>query len=52
VQLPGRRYAFDGGQVQAMRLGFTPLDEKELDEAARRMAAALRGLRAKPATGS
>jgi GntR family transcriptional regulator/MocR family aminotransferase len=40
--LPGRRYAFDGGPVHAMRLGFTPLDEQELDEAARRMAAALR----------
>lgn len=40
--LPGRRYAFDGGQVHAVRLGFTPLDEQELDEAARRMATALR----------
>jgi GntR family transcriptional regulator / MocR family aminotransferase len=50
--VPGRRYAFDGGEVHAMRLGFTPLDERELDEAARRMAAALRGLRAKPATAS
>ena len=39
--LPGRRYAFDGGPVHAIRLGFTPLDEQELDEAARRMAAAL-----------
>jgi GntR family transcriptional regulator/MocR family aminotransferase len=40
--LAGRRYAFDGGQVHAVRLGFTPLDEQELDEAARRMATALR----------
>jgi len=42
--LPGRRYAFDGGPVHAVRLGFTPLDEQELDEAARRMAAALHDL--------
>jgi len=42
--LPGRRYAFDGGPVHAVRLGFTPLDEQELEEAARRMAHALREL--------
>ena len=40
--VPGRRYAFDGRWVQATRLGFTPLDELELEEAARRMARALR----------
>jgi GntR family transcriptional regulator/MocR family aminotransferase len=40
--VPGRRYAFDDGPVQAVRLGFTPLDESELEEAARRMALALR----------
>jgi GntR family transcriptional regulator/MocR family aminotransferase len=40
----GRRYAFDGGPVHAVRLGFTPLDEQELDEAARRMASALQEL--------
>ena len=39
--LPGRRYAFDGGPVHALRLGFTPLDEQELDEAVRRMASSL-----------
>ena len=50
--LSGRRYAFDGGPVHAMRLGFTPLDERELDGAARRMAAALAALAApsSPAT--
>ena len=42
--LPGRRYAFDGGPVHAVRLGFSPLDEQELEEAARRMAQALREL--------
>jgi len=31
-----------------MRLGFTPLDEGELDEAARRMAAALREVTSRP----
>jgi GntR family transcriptional regulator / MocR family aminotransferase len=40
--VPGRRYAFDDGPVQAVRLGFAPLDESELEEAARRMALALR----------
>ena len=45
--LAGRRYAFDGGPVHAVRLGFTPLDEQELDEAARRMAAALREVAAR-----
>ncbi|MGZ6035587.1 MAG: aminotransferase class I/II-fold pyridoxal phosphate-dependent enzyme, partial [Myxococcaceae bacterium] len=42
--LPGRRYAFDGGPVHALRLGFTPLEEQELEEAASRMAAALRAM--------
>ncbi len=37
----GRLYAFDDSPVQAMRLGFSPLDEGELDEAVKRMAAAL-----------
>ena len=51
--LPGRRYAFDGGQVHAMRLGFTPLDEAR----ARRGRTADGGGAAgaapgKPATGS
>ena len=43
--LSGRRYAFDGGPVHAVRLGFTPLDEQELDEAARRMGEALEAMR-------
>ena len=42
--LPGRRYAFDGAPVHALRLGFTPLDEQELEEAASRMAAARRAM--------
>jgi hypothetical protein len=33
--------AFDGGPVHAMRLGFTPLDEAELEEAARGMGSAM-----------
>jgi GntR family transcriptional regulator/MocR family aminotransferase len=39
--VPGSRYAFDGGPVHALRLGFSPLDEGELEEAVRRMRAAL-----------
>ncbi len=38
---PGRMFAFDGGPVPALRMGFAPLGERELEEAARRMAAAL-----------
>ncbi len=37
----GRLYAFDESHVQAMRLGFSPLDAKELDEAVKHMAAAV-----------
>ena len=37
----GRLYDFDGAPLQAMRLGFTPLEECELDEAVQRMAEAL-----------
>lgn len=36
-----RRFAFDGRKRPFVRLGFASLDEKELREAARRMAAAL-----------
>jgi GntR family transcriptional regulator/MocR family aminotransferase len=39
---PGRRFAFDGRRRPFTRLGFAALDEKELGEAVRRMAAALR----------
>jgi GntR family transcriptional regulator/MocR family aminotransferase len=37
----GRRFAFDGGPVQALRLGFSNYEEARMDEVARRMAAAL-----------
>jgi GntR family transcriptional regulator / MocR family aminotransferase len=37
----GRMYDFHGDSQPAMRLGFSPLDAEELDEAVRRMAAAL-----------
>ncbi len=37
----GRFYDFDGAALQAVRLGFSPLEEQELDEAVKRMAAAL-----------
>jgi GntR family transcriptional regulator/MocR family aminotransferase len=37
----GRRYAFDGRPRPAMRLSFAWLNEKELPEAVKRMAAAL-----------
>ena len=37
----GRLYDFDGSALQAVRLGFSPLDEQELFEAVKRMAAAL-----------
>jgi GntR family transcriptional regulator/MocR family aminotransferase len=50
--VPGSRYAFDDGPVQAVRLGFTPLDETELEEAARRMALALRECRRRVAPAS
>jgi GntR family transcriptional regulator/MocR family aminotransferase len=42
--VPGGRYAFDQRPLSAVRLGFTPLDESELEEASRRMAAALRSM--------
>ncbi len=37
----GRYYDFQGHALQAMRLGFSPLEAVELDQAVRRMAAAL-----------
>ncbi len=37
----GRQYDFNDALVQAIRLGFSPLDEGELDEAVKRMSAAL-----------
>jgi len=37
----GRRFAFDGKKHPFLRLGFAALDERELGEAVRRMAAAL-----------
>jgi GntR family transcriptional regulator / MocR family aminotransferase len=37
----GRLYDFHGSALQAMRLGFSPLEDGELDEAVKRMAAAL-----------
>ncbi len=42
----GRIFDFDGAVVQAMRLGFSPLTERELEEAVKRMASALPGRRA------
>jgi GntR family transcriptional regulator / MocR family aminotransferase len=38
---PGRRFAFDGRRRPFVRLGFAAIDERELREAVRRMAAAL-----------
>jgi GntR family transcriptional regulator / MocR family aminotransferase len=38
---PGRRFAFDGRRRPFVRLGFAALDERDLREAVRRMAAAL-----------
>jgi GntR family transcriptional regulator/MocR family aminotransferase len=38
---PGRRFAFDGGPVAGLRLGFAKYPEAELEEVARRMRAAL-----------
>ncbi len=38
---PGRRFAFDGGPVQALRLGFSNYPESDLEEVALRMKAAL-----------
>jgi GntR family transcriptional regulator/MocR family aminotransferase len=37
----GRRFAFDAGPVQALRLGFSNYEEARMTEVARRMAAAL-----------
>jgi GntR family transcriptional regulator/MocR family aminotransferase len=37
----GRRFAFDAGAVQALRLGFSNYEEARMAEVARRMAAAL-----------
>jgi GntR family transcriptional regulator/MocR family aminotransferase len=39
---PGRRFAFDGRKRPFVRLGFAALDDDELREAVKRMAAALR----------
>jgi len=41
---PGRQFAFDGGPVAGLRLGFSNHAEPELEEVARRMTAALRDL--------
>jgi GntR family transcriptional regulator/MocR family aminotransferase len=41
---PGRQFAFEAGPVQGLRLGFANHDEAELEEVARRMAAALKVL--------
>jgi GntR family transcriptional regulator/MocR family aminotransferase len=49
--VPGSRYAFDGGPVHALRLGFSPLDEAELEEAVRRMRTALEEVRRSTRTG-
>jgi GntR family transcriptional regulator / MocR family aminotransferase len=38
---PGARFAFDGRAQPHLRLGFAALDERELDEGVRRLAAAL-----------
>jgi GntR family transcriptional regulator/MocR family aminotransferase len=38
---PGRQFAFEAGPVQGLRLGFANHDEAELEEVARRLAAAL-----------
>ena len=38
---PGRRFAFDGSAVQALRLGFSNYPESDLEEVAVRMRAAL-----------
>jgi GntR family transcriptional regulator/MocR family aminotransferase len=38
---PGRRFAFDGGPVQALRLGFSNYPEADLEEVALRMRASL-----------
>ena len=38
---PGRAFAFDGGPVQGLRIGFSNYSEPELDEVARRMRASL-----------
>lgn len=38
---PGRRFAFDGGPVQHLRLGFSNYPEPDLEEVALRMRAAL-----------
>jgi GntR family transcriptional regulator/MocR family aminotransferase len=37
----GRRFDFDGGPVQGLRLGFANYEEARMEEVARRMAAAL-----------
>jgi len=38
---PAHRFSFEGRALPFLRLGFTSLDERELDEAARRMRRAL-----------
>jgi GntR family transcriptional regulator/MocR family aminotransferase len=38
---PGRAFAFDGGSVQGLRIGFSNYSEPELEEVALRMATAL-----------
>jgi GntR family transcriptional regulator/MocR family aminotransferase len=39
--LPGRRYDINGSNLPAARLGFAPLTESEIEEAVKRLAAAL-----------
>jgi GntR family transcriptional regulator/MocR family aminotransferase len=41
---PGRQFAFDGGPLAGLRLGFSNYPEPELEEVARRMGAALKDL--------
>jgi hypothetical protein len=42
----GRQFAFDARPIPHVRLGFAGLDERGLQEAARRMSTALADLRA------
>lgn len=42
-----RQFTFDDRPIQSTRLGFTLHSEAELEEAARRMASALRSVRGK-----
>ncbi|MFO0568753.1 MAG: PLP-dependent aminotransferase family protein [Polyangiaceae bacterium] len=44
---PGRRYAFDGRPLRALRLGFANLDDRRLREAVRRLSLALESARSR-----